>query len=510
MQLVRKEALLTACVQIRGPREDTSYTHRSQEARYDMRSRDRNNRPQNQSDARSRTPTGTQASQAQDEELADLKDDLRRSQERNHKLHEMVRKAKGSDRKSRQDLGELQEEHQALQNNIEYLNDKLLRPYASKTGINWDNYTREELDRVLDKFLSDAVDAENLRRQLRAYQDGQLQSHNIKTQMQALEDQVQMLQKELFARVKKAQATSDEQFAKAFRILASSIKSLSRTMRFDPAKDITEMLIPTVLLLNVPKHHWQDRAGKKWYVEIWIWCVLLEKVFCNPFALFGSHSKSLSTAWIQVYGTDHSNSWPQPTIPCELWRYTTVEGMTESVGRAVIVHGKTDEPDQGLEASVVEARIVVASMIEVLLEMACTKSDFSQLQQIVDHAFELALEMSLQKSRVQITHPKIGADFSEHDMVLTPDQDGEEILEGTVAIVINPGLTKWGDATGKNLDQRYDIVPALVHLEAKTPAIKEPDMCKPEVSQEAHHQRCSDGVETETVVVEPEIKVEGG
>jgi hypothetical protein len=46
-----------------------------------------------------------------------------------------------------------------------------------------------------------------------------------------------------------------------------------------------------------------------------------------------------------------------------------------------------------------------------------------------------------------------------------PNIDGEETDEGVVAFVINPGLTKYGDAHGKNLDQRYDIVPSLVLLD---------------------------------------------
>jgi hypothetical protein len=43
--------------------------------------------------------------------------------------------------------------------------------------------------------------------------------------------------------------------------------------------------------------------------------------------------------------------------------------------------------------------------------------------------------------------------------------DSEEVPEGRVAFIVNPGLTKWGDAHGKCLDQRLDIVPALVFVE---------------------------------------------
>ena len=50
-------------------------------------------------------------------------------------------------------------------------------------------------------------------------------------------------------------------------------------------------------------------------------------------------------------------------------------------------------------------------------------------------------------------------------MTSVPDRDGDDINDGVVAFVVNPGLTKWGDARGEKLDERYDIVPCLVQLE---------------------------------------------
>ncbi|KAJ8113128.1 hypothetical protein OPT61_g4673 [Boeremia exigua] len=84
---------------------------------------------------------------------------------------------------------------------------------------------------------------------------------------------------------------------------------------------------------------------------------------------------------------------------------------------------------------------------------------------IVDRAFTLALEMSLQNCRFQVTYPSAGAKFHDGSMSSLPDLDGEDISDGIVAFVVNLGLTKWGDAHGKMLDQRYDVVSALVQLE---------------------------------------------
>jgi hypothetical protein len=63
--------------------------------------------------------------------------------------------------------------------------------------------------------------------------------------------------------------------------------------------------------------------------------------------------------------------------------------------------------------------------------------------------------------------PKIGDIFRETEMKLQNTLEEEESTEhGIVAAIINPGLTKWGDVQGKNSDHRYEIVPALVRLQA--------------------------------------------
>ena len=46
-----------------------------------------------------------------------------------------------------------------------------------------------------------------------------------------------------------------------------------------------------------------------------------------------------------------------------------------------------------------------------------------------------------------------------------PDDDDDSTENGIVTFVLNPGLTKWGDAYGKNLDQHCDIVKSTVKLE---------------------------------------------
>lgn len=92
-----------------------------------------------------------------------------------------------------------------------------------------------------------------------------------------------------------------------------------------------------------------------------------------------------------------------------------------------------------------------------------------QISVTINKAFALALQLSTQRCRLQLTYPLVGAEFHKHSMESMPDPDGEDIENGNVAFIAHPGLTKWGDAHGKNLDHRFDIVSSLVQLEAPEP-----------------------------------------
>jgi hypothetical protein len=56
------------------------------------------------------------------------------------------------------------------------------------------------------------------------------------------------------------------------------------------------------------------------------------------------------------------------------------------------------------------------------------------------------------------------------------------MVDGTVAFVVSLRLTKWGDAEGRQLDCRYDIVPSLVHLQPFIKTEKTNNKLDPEVT----------------------------
>jgi hypothetical protein len=92
--------------------------------------------------------------------------------------------------------------------------------------------------------------------------------------------------------------------------------------------------------------------------------------------------------------------------------------------------------------------------------------DCERLKPVIQKAFTLAVDIFSQRCRFQVMWPQLDEEyFLGVTTGLVSIPDSEEVQEGRVAFIVNPGLTKWGDAHGKCLDQRLDIVPALVFVE---------------------------------------------
>ncbi|KAK7178569.1 dynamin family protein [Paraphaeosphaeria sporulosa] len=101
-------------------------------------------------------------------------------------------------------------------------------------------------------------------------------------------------------------------------------------------------------------------------------------------------------------------------------------------------------------------RASVISTIETGLATITSKVDSTQVLQIVDGAFTLLMHMSVQLPRLQIQFPSCGDSFDKTEMILQTLLDEEENTDhGIVATIVNPGLMKWGDVQGKNLDHHY-------------------------------------------------------
>jgi hypothetical protein len=324
-----------------------------------------------------------------------------------------------------------------------YIVRQFLLPYAQHRHLHFDDRTADTLNFILSPLVQDAQETE------------------------ALRDRVQTLQKELLAREKMAVAISDERFAKDFCKLAAQIKTLSRLLRPYEKLDVVEALGFCIMANGLAPHYWDSRVGRKLFIEAWTWSVLMQMVFQNPFAIFGVESATVANLWSSMFGSEHCHGWPAPSLPCETWRYRTMEQLVTVVDEDIITQGKTKENNLYLEQQVVDARASVIKTIETGLGTITSKVDSSQVLQIVNGAFTLLMHMSVQLPRLQIKYPSSGDSFDKTEMKLQAILDEEDGTDhGIVAAIVNPGLMKWGDVQGKNHDHHYAIVPALVRLEA--------------------------------------------
>ncbi|KAF2830508.1 hypothetical protein CC86DRAFT_343307 [Ophiobolus disseminans] len=343
--------------------------------------------------------------------------------------------------------------------------NRYLEPFADKNDIQvTDDWTVDSMFTVLGHIFQDAMEAGSL------------------------QDQVKLLQKELFSKADKVQAVADQQFAQDFRVIVSLVKTLSRTTCLIDLVDPIAALDKGQLLEGVSHHHWDSRARKRYLIEAWVWSVLVKMVFRTPFAILGAKCDSLSEVWQNLFLQGHLHDWPCPSGLCETWRYTTMEQMMDLLDCDVITKGVLKQSNRSVEPSVFEARQAVMNNIETGLGKISASPDLVRVQNIIDKAFALALLMSLQRYRLQVTWPKVGDIFVEGQMSAVPNPDDSDNLEGVVAFIVNPGLTKWGDTHGKHFDQRYDIVHSLVQLEVATP--------KQEIEEVLEIQYALDGIST--------------
>lgn len=299
-------------------------------------------------------------------------------------------------------------------------------------------------------------------------------------QVQSLQGEVQNLQRQLLSKVEKVHVVPDDVFDKDFRNLVAVIKSLSRSVKITREANMWKALDNRGLLLDVHDHHWSTRARKKCFIEAWIWSVLLDHVFKTPFTILGENGAAIAELWSKLFDDKHVRGWPRPSASCESWRCSTLEHAVASMipetssQTSVVVEGGIADGATPANSETVELQMrnAVANEIGTRLANLSTAVDLQLIPKAVEAAFALGLQMSLQRSRLQVTFPNVDDQFDRAQMSSIPDSNGEDIEDGVVAFIVRPGLSKWGDAEGKHFDQRYDIVPSLVQVQAHREEVK--------------------------------------
>ncbi|KAH8723593.1 hypothetical protein GQ44DRAFT_619774 [Phaeosphaeriaceae sp. PMI808] len=322
-----------------------------------------------------------------------------------------------------------------------YIINNFIAPYAKEKGLQFDPRTCDTIDFVMTPMLQNAREAG------------------------MFEDRVQTLQHELILRENKSGVVSDDQLAQDFRKLASQIKTLSRQIRPRDDVDVLEALGPSFLVGETKHQMLENRASRKLFIEAWMWSSLVNLIFLNPFIIVSTDSKTIFNSWIAIFGTGKFYEWPNPSTLSETWRYTTVKHLVDVESGEDMAQKSVMDQNEYLTQHSLAVQTDKTGFIEDILARITTDIESLKVDHVASSAVTLAMHMWLQKCRLQITFPNIGDQFDRTEMKSLRNVDDEdEIEDGVVMGVINPGLTKWGDVHGKNFDQRYDIVPSLVQL----------------------------------------------
>ncbi|KAF1930073.1 uncharacterized protein M421DRAFT_3831 [Didymella exigua CBS 183.55] len=134
--------------------------------------------------------------------------------------------------------------------------------------------------------------------------------------------------------------------------------------------------------------------------------------------------------------------------------------MLENIEKGAGDFGKLRPQSKVLEQDMISVRNSILKALQSGLTADSSKKNLPKMMQLVDKAFALMSKMGFQRS---------GPALTSMPWCLSRSPDGDRIAGGIVSFIVNPGLTKWGDARGKNLDQSYGIVPSLVRLEIQEP-----------------------------------------
>lgn len=284
-------------------------------------------------------------------------------------------------------------------------------------------------------------------------------------QVAALRKQVQEQRKAPTTKIGQVRFISDDHLSRDFRTLVSMVRTFSRTTTITDSVNLTGIFQPWFLLKNVSPHHCHGRAQAKLFIEAWTWSALLGMVFQNPLRVFGDHGNALDETWKDIFGEHHHQEWPIPTKLSESWRRETAERMVDLYGHNAICGGRTQGTSANEASNTSTIGPTVKSVIQTNFEQVLPEVDLQQIGQIVDKAIALAMQMSLQPFRLQVTYPEVGTRFVETEMSCLPGTEMDDNMAGVVAYIVQPGLTKWGDAYGEKYDCRLDIVTCSVQLE---------------------------------------------
>ncbi|KAG0637898.1 hypothetical protein HOY80DRAFT_219628 [Tuber brumale] len=201
---------------------------------------------------------------------------------------------------------------------------------------------------------------------------------------------------------------------------------------------------------------WEDPRNIAPLAESVIWKKIIDDIFWSPFQVFG---EPLEATWKAIFdedGTEPADPYPVASEQSEKWRNSTILHLTSKVH-------KNPERASAIATTILEQ--LEDRLSSILGIDSLQAPDRDSLKKIVSDSCEFAVLLGQQRCRLRFYLPEDGLHFDTSDNGQKFEAIGnEEIQFGKVAFVSAPGLRKWGNGYGQNLDELDVIVGARVKV----------------------------------------------
>ncbi|PWW79943.1 hypothetical protein C7212DRAFT_361424 [Tuber magnatum] len=238
------------------------------------------------------------------------------------------------------------------------------------------------------------------------------------------------------------------------RIFTKTFSRQLKSIKEEPS--VRDRLKGRTLTALIDGPLWEDSRNVVLLAESVIWKKIVNNIFWSPFQVFGER---LEDTWKGIFdedGKESADAYPVASEQSEKWRNATVLHLTSKAHK---------NPEK---ASVVAATILeqLEDGLTSILGIDSLKApDQESLRKIVIDSCEFAALLGQQRCRLRFYTPEAGIHFDTSDNKQKLEATGsEEIQFGKVAFVSAPGLRKWGNGYGQNLEELDVIVGARVKV----------------------------------------------
>ncbi|KAF4631948.1 hypothetical protein G7Y89_g6188 [Cudoniella acicularis] len=341
-------------------------------------------------------------------------------------------------------LGQNLEEQKRLKGQMEIEHERLM------------NAKQMKYEAALRKHEAEAAAALKTEQDKHVIETSQLNA-SWQSRKDRLDENIRRLQISLIAPMDDFQLLADDKAQNRLEDLRAAVRTLARTATEGMDSERLGDVFGQSEFVRFGK-----KTGRKYILESLLWSIVARGLFSNPFTVFGELGKHFTLTWTRLYEATGNLeslgfSWPNPTRLSENWRYATSEALRKGLMQP--------NPDKYIVESHSNQLSEVTQTLMDTISKVTTKSKTNEIEAVVSRASALAIDLSIQRSRMQLYAPP------PDEVLPARGQDTYEILNaeadvggGKVQFAVMPGLKKTGDAKGGFLETTTVLRPAAVYL----------------------------------------------